>query len=394
MDAALALVCDGFASGPDAHANVRMNAGVCSQRARDRTTMSSSLSREGLERVATPRRPPRIERREVYQARARVASSPRWRMLCSPIPASSVHYASGARIERSDVMLKTIIGVFERRAAAERVRDELRAMRFDPSTMHLGGGTNVESDEEKGFWTKLKEWLGISDDENTYREAARKGRTILTVQAEDDRIDEVVAVMQRNGVLDINGTAGASGQRADEREVIPVVEEDLEIGKRRVTRGGVRVYTRVLEEPVEEEVELQNERVTVDRRKVNRPVRPGDVPTEERTIETAETTEEPVVRKSARVVEEVVVKKEVEQKREKVRDTVRRTDVSVEPLGANKGGREDYDRFVRDFSANPRFKGKPWQQVEPEARSACESRFPGQWNALRERMRAGFAQAG
>ncbi len=52
----------------------------------------------------------------------------------------------------------------------------------------------------------------------------------------------------------------------------------------------------------------------------------------EGTIEVIGTIEEPVISKQARVVEEVVVGKDVQERTETIRDTVRRTDVDVEQL--------------------------------------------------------------
>ena len=51
---------------------------------------------------------------------------------------------------------------------------------------------------------------------------------------------------------------------------------------------------------------------------------------QDRTIEVEEKSEEAVVSKDARVKEELVVKKDVEQRTETVSDTVRRTEVEVE----------------------------------------------------------------
>lgn len=116
--------------------------------------------------------------------------------------------------------------------------------------------------------------------------------------------------------------------------VIPVVEEELQVGKREVERGGVIVESRVTEKPVEANVNLREERVTVDRRPVDRPVTEGDVAAfKEGTIEVKEKAEQAVVSKQARVVEEVSVGKDVTERTETVRDTVRRTDVDVEKLG-------------------------------------------------------------
>ena len=130
------------------------------------------------------------------------------------------------------------------------------------------------------------------------------------------------AVREREQYRDVEG-----------RKSIPVVEEELQIGKRMVRRGGVRVYSRVVEQPVEENVTLREEHVHVERRPVNRPAEAGEAGRlREQSIEVTEMAEEPVVQKRARVREEVLVGKETKQRTEKVRDTVRRTEVEVEPL--------------------------------------------------------------
>jgi uncharacterized protein (TIGR02271 family) len=148
--------------------------------------------------------------------------------------------------------------------------------------------------------------------------------------------------------------------QTDEGEVrIPVVEEEIQVGTRHVERGGVQVYSRVTERPVEQEVRLRDEHVTVERRPVDRPATEHDLAAfREGTIEVPETHEQPVVTKEARVVEEVVIEKDVRERRETVRDTVRRTEVDVEPLGQESAPR------TRDVSA-----------YEPEFRSHYETAF-------------------
>jgi stress response protein YsnF len=55
----------------------------------------------------------------------------------------------------------------------------------------------------------------------------------------------------------------------------------------------------------------------------------------EEDVEMHERAEVPVVNKEARVVEEIRVSKDVEEREETVRDTVRSTDVDVENLSGN-----------------------------------------------------------
>jgi uncharacterized protein (TIGR02271 family) len=125
---------------------------------------------------------------------------------------------------------------------------------------------------------------------------------------------------------------------------IPVVEEELQVGKREVERGGVRVESRVEEKPVSQEVNLREERVHVERRPVDRPVTEDDKAFREGSFEVTERAEVPVVAKTERVVEEVVVGKQVEEHTETVRDTVRRTDVEVHEVNSKDATGTDRDR--------------------------------------------------
>jgi uncharacterized protein (TIGR02271 family) len=99
-----------------------------------------------------------------------------------------------------------------------------------------------------------------------------------------------------------------------------------------VGRGGVRVRSYVVEEPVEQQVNLREEHVDVERRPVGQRMRPGAAEEllRDRTIEMTESAEEAVVSKDAEVTEEVVVRKFEGERTEGVSDTVRRTEVDVE----------------------------------------------------------------
>jgi uncharacterized protein (TIGR02271 family) len=114
--------------------------------------------------------------------------------------------------------------------------------------------------------------------------------------------------------------------------VIPVVEEQLKVGKRQVSGGRVKVRSYVVETPVSEQVNLRDETVRVERRPVDQAVTDAkSTPSfQDRIIEAEERHEEPVVTKDARVKEEVVVGKTAEQHTETVKDKVRRTEVEVD----------------------------------------------------------------
>lgn len=170
---------------------------------------------------------------------------------------------------------------------------------------------------------------------------------------------------------------------------IPVVQEQLKVGKREVSRGGVRVYSRIVETPVNENVQLREEHVNVERRPVNEPISGLDATAfKEQSIEMRETAEEAVVEKSARVVEEVMINKEVTQREQQIHDTVRHTEVEVEQLGAGSARSSmtnDDDYYRNHFTSNYGTTGASYDDYAPAysygSEMARSQKYSGrQWN--------------
>jgi len=178
-----------------------------------------------------------------------------------------------------------------------------------------------------------------------------RGATAGSAATGGRRMTETVTMPETTGAR--TGTAGVTGTSqqttgartgttqqttATPGDTVKVVQERLRIGKREVAQGAVRVRSYVVERPVEEQVRLHEERVQVERRPVDRPVSDADANLfQERTIEARATSEEAVVQKEARVVEEIGIKKEAQDRTQTVRDTVRETKVEVDDQTGRKG---------------------------------------------------------
>ena len=135
----------------------------------------------------------------------------------------------------------------------------------------------------------------------------------------------------RAAAIGTPATAATSGVAAGNPDTIKVVEERLRVGKREVAQGAVRIRSYVVERPVEEQVQLHSERVAVERHPVDRPADAAEAGLfQERTIEARAMSEEAVIQKEARVVEEIGLRKETADRVETVRDTVRETKVEVD----------------------------------------------------------------
>lgn len=123
---------------------------------------------------------------------------------------------------------------------------------------------------------------------------------------------------------------------------IPLVEEELRIGKRSMVRGGARVSSYMEEVPVVQEVELLEEFASIERRPVNRRLDESEIAAsgllQDRVVEVAQMREEAVVTKEAFVREELVIKKTVETRIERIDESVRRTAVEMEQLEPEPAG--------------------------------------------------------
>ncbi len=130
-------------------------------------------------------------------------------------------------------------------------------------------------------------------------------------------------------------TGTTEGART-EAGTIQEVREELTVGTRKVATGGVRVTSSVSEAPVEKTVTLREERVEAERTPASRKLsaEEAEAAFQGRTVEALGTREEAEVSKVARVVGEVSLGKRVSEREETVRDTVRRTEVEVEQIGA------------------------------------------------------------
>jgi uncharacterized protein (TIGR02271 family) len=125
----------------------------------------------------------------------------------------------------------------------------------------------------------------------------------------------------------------------EREEVIPLAEEQVEIGKRRVDHA-TRIRRYVVESPVERQVTLRDETVEIERRRPVEGTSPGAGAFEERTVEVHTSSEQPEVTKTANIAEEVVVHKTVTDRPETIRETVRKEQVEVikdDPAAARRG---------------------------------------------------------
>ena len=349
-------------------------------------------------------------------------------------------------------MASNVIGLFESQSVADQVAQELETVGFNRRNINRYEGS------QDGLENELEREGVAGDDAAYYAEGLRSGGALVSVRANDNQVDDAVEIMNRyansDGGLagtgadadyttdeasytagtttDLTGTdmgTGTTGMSTVDTGVagtgmgvtdvdtsrvadmgegearLAVAEEQLRVGKREVSRGGMRVRRVVTERPVEEQVVLRDETIRVDRRPVDRSASGTEDLFTEQTFEFTETDEEAVVAKEARVIEEVVVGKTVEERTETVRDTVRRSDVEVEEVGGTGTTYEtdlnaDYDTsspgyvYGQTLAGDTRYTDREWTDLEGDARRDWETQNQGGvWEDVRDSVRGSWERA-
>jgi uncharacterized protein (TIGR02271 family) len=160
----------------------------------------------------------------------------------------------------------------------------------------------------------------------SYIDGVRRGGTLEAVALSEDKEAQALEIMRRR-----TGAAPARRTASDSDIVIPIVEEELSVGKREIDAGGVRVSTHVTARPVKKTVTVIEEKINVERRVVDRPIDEPDT-FRDRSLELKATAEEPFITKRAHVVEEIRIHKDRTERVEAVNDTLRHTEVELSEL--------------------------------------------------------------
>jgi stress response protein YsnF len=260
-------------------------------------------------------------------------------------------------------MTQTVIALFNDAAEAQQAVDTLVDQGFqrsdvDLSTNNTDSGYNYDNSSrdtnESGISRFFNSLFGNNDDAGKYTKVAERNNSVVTVHVESiEEARRAADILDASGAMDVNekateygyGTTGVDVNKSsmdtrsgNETTSVPVVEENVQIGKREVETGGARLRSRIVEKPVEENLRLREERVTVERTPVDRKATEEDLNTlQDKEIEVVEHAEIPVVSKEARVVEEVKLNKEVEHRDETVHETARKTEVDVQNIEGKEG---------------------------------------------------------
>jgi uncharacterized protein (TIGR02271 family) len=245
-----------------------------------------------------------------------------------------------------------VVALYDRAEKAQEAARALETSGFDSSDINVsdGGLLRDKDARDNNVWQRVF-GRSVSDQESTtFRRTLNSGGAVLSLRTADTEVNRAIGILNLHGPMNMRDRStstqapaqtsavppvetGRTG--ATTEEVLRLAEEQIDVGKRQVATGKSRIHRFVTEKPVEQQITLHEEHCEVVRRDVTDPklARDADlkdVDWKDRTIEVTETSEQPVVTKTARIAEELVIRRRGSDHVETVRDTVRRQQAEVE----------------------------------------------------------------
>ncbi|HEX8823073.1 MAG TPA: YsnF/AvaK domain-containing protein [Archangium sp.] len=159
------------------------------------------------------------------------------------------------------------------------------------------------------------------------------GRDSLRSFSSEDKYGTSAGLGTSTAATDLRASADTTGAwgnaRRTEETTIPLHKEELDVTKREVQTGEVRVHKDVVEEVKTVSVPVRRERVRVERRDVN-PDRPAmNASFQDETVVVPVRAEEVDVSKRAVVDEEVVIRKDSFEEERRVAESLRHEEVEI-----------------------------------------------------------------
>ncbi len=256
-----------------------------------------------------------------------------------------------------------IVTLYDTAEHAEAAKRSLEQAGFPPSEISMISSRTLglagDKLGEPGLWHKLFGRDIQQFEATVYGRTVEAGGVVLTVRVPETDAARATSILNAHRSVDLTKRAEQEGLIAAAttttvkpqpvrqapvtaaagaitgEQVLALAEEQINVGKRQIQEGTTRIRRFVTETPVEAQITLHEEHTRVLRRASTDPNYMRNIDWTDKTIEVTETAEEPVVTKSVRITEEVVIQREGSDHVKTVHDKVRRQQVEVErvPVG-------------------------------------------------------------
>jgi uncharacterized protein (TIGR02271 family) len=266
---------------------------------------------------------------------------------------------------------ETLVAVYDTPDHAEAAIKALKAAGFheadisvfDEDRLKAGKSALSAGVKEAGLWHRLFGTDVYEHEAAIYGQSVEDGGVVISVRVPESEVAHATAVLDIHRPVDVHDravtlgvapaahvetiqekvesvplavaqTVAVSPKLAAARpEVLRLAEEQLNVGKENVETGRTRVRRFVTEKEVAADVTLREEHAEVIRKAISDTTFVGDIDWADEEIEVIESAEHALVNKTAKIVEEVELKKVGSDHVETIHDKIRRQQVEIERLG-------------------------------------------------------------
>jgi uncharacterized protein (TIGR02271 family) len=267
---------------------------------------------------------------------------------------------------------QTIVAVYDTREHAQAAYNALKMGGFseadisllDNDRLRTGKSDILVGTSKPGFWARLFGEDLHEHEAVVYGQTVEQGGAVVSARVIDSEVAHATAILDLYHPIDVHDRAVTSGiaplahvEAVEKKletiplaakqtvavtpklaevhdEVLRLAEEQLQVGKKMIETGRTRVRRFVTEREASADVTLHEEHAELLRRAVNDPKFADTIDWADREIEVVETAEQALVNKTARIVEEVSLKKIGKDHVETIKDKLRRQQVEVTRVGA------------------------------------------------------------
>jgi uncharacterized protein (TIGR02271 family) len=268
---------------------------------------------------------------------------------------------------------ETLVAVYDTEAHADAAVKALKAAGFaesdisvfDDDRLKAGRTTLSAGVKEAGLWQRLFGADVYEHEANIYGQTVQDGGVVISVRVPESEVAHARAVLDIHRPVDVHDRAVTAAVAPPARveaiekkleavplaavqkvavspklaaaqpDVLRLAEEQLQVGKEMAETGRTRVRRFVTEREAAADVTLHEEHAEVLRKAISDPKYVADIDWADGTIEIIETAEHALVNKTARIVEEVSLKKIGSDHVETIRDKIRRQQVEIQRVGAD-----------------------------------------------------------
>ena len=235
---------------------------------------------------------------------------------------------------------------------------------FDHSRVTSGTAVVGSAPRPPGLWQRL-----FGNDLNLYEAKVYSttiddGGTVVTVRVPRDQVAQASGILDLYHPINVHDRAVTAGiapaahvetaakaiaavplakeqtvavtpkLAAVHNDTLRLAEEQLQVGKKLVETGRTRVRRFTTERDVAQDVTLHEEHAEVMRQAMSQPAELKDIDWADGELEVVETKEQALVNKTARVVEEVSLKKKGDDHVETIHEKLRRQEAEIQQLDA------------------------------------------------------------